>query len=220
MSVSTQRRFFGVVAEPQSYINIVYMILSFPLGIAYCVFLVIGISLVFGLLVIWVGIPILVLVLAGSWGLCKLERVLANGLLNEEIPTTTRGALSSQFETDVQDLSSGERLFIGMWRRSKVYLSDRLTWMGVLYLFMKFPLGIASFTIGVTLIAITGGLLIAPIIYSRADMNWSVWTVDTLWGASLLTLIGIPMVFISLHLMNLTALVSGRLARVKLGKLH
>ena len=220
MIVSAQRRFFGVISNPQSYINILYLLLSFPLGIAYFVFLVTGISLDFGLLIIWVGVPILVLVLAGSWVLCELERVLAIGLLKEDIPPTVREDLSGQVEADVQSLSSGERLFIGMWRRSRVYLSNRLTWTGMLYLFLKFPLGIASFVIVVTLISVTGALLAAPIYYSRAGVTWSVWTIDTLGEAFVLTLIGIPMVFISLHLMNLTALASGRLAQVMLGKLH
>ena len=39
MSVSTRRGFFGVVTDPQSFINIFYLLLSFPLGIAYFVFL-------------------------------------------------------------------------------------------------------------------------------------------------------------------------------------
>ncbi|MEE8442664.1 MAG: sensor domain-containing protein, partial [Dehalococcoidia bacterium] len=70
MNASKQRGFFGVVADPQSYINIFYLFLAFPLGIGYFVFLVTGISVGFGLLIIWVGVPILVLVLAGSWVLC------------------------------------------------------------------------------------------------------------------------------------------------------
>ena len=86
MSRSRNVQFVGVAADPQSYVNILYLFLSFPLGIAYFVFLVTGISLGFGLLVIWVGVPILVLVLAGSWVLCQLERVLAVRLLNEDIP--------------------------------------------------------------------------------------------------------------------------------------
>jgi len=215
---STWRRFFGVAADAQSYMNILYLGLSFPLGIAYFVFLVTGISLGFGLIIIWIGIPILMLVLAGSWVLCELERLLANGLLREIIPAVRRRSISGPV-ADVQGLSAGERLFIGTWRRFKIHVSDRLTWTGILYLTIKFPLGIASFVIGVTLIAVTGALLTAPFFYTRADMNWSVWTIDTLWEAMILSLIGIPMVFITLHAMNLAALASGRVARIMLGKL-
>ena len=46
------------------------------------------------------------------------------------------------------------------------------------------------------------------------------WQVSELWEAIILTIIGIPLVFVSMHLMNLTARASGRLARVMLGKLH
>lgn len=219
MSVSKQRGFFGVVSDPQSYLNILYLFLAFPLGIFYFVFLVTGISLGFGLLIVWVGVPVLVLVLVGSRVLGELERVLAIGLLKEDIPSAAGESISGPV-VDVQDLSAGERLFIGTWRRLKAHLGNRLTWISMLYLFLKFPVGIASFVIAVTLISVTGALLAAPIYYSPTDMSWSVWTIDTLWEAFVLTLIGIPMVFISLHLMNGMAVVSGQLARVMLGKLH
>ena len=62
-------RIFGAVIEPQSYVNILYLFLVFPLGIVYFMFLVTGLSLGFGLLIIWAGIPILMLVLMGTWPL-------------------------------------------------------------------------------------------------------------------------------------------------------
>ena len=48
-------RFFGVFAEPQSYLNILFLFLGLPLGITYFVFLVAGFSVGVGLVVIWVG---------------------------------------------------------------------------------------------------------------------------------------------------------------------
>ena len=66
MSIRESCLSFGVNADPQSYLNIVDLLLGMPLEIASVVFLVTGISLGFGLLVIWVGVPILVLVLFGS----------------------------------------------------------------------------------------------------------------------------------------------------------
>ncbi len=74
MSALRRPGFLEAVAHPQTYLNIVYLLLGLPLGIAYFVFLVTGISLGFGLLVIGVGIHILVLVLAVSWALCQFER--------------------------------------------------------------------------------------------------------------------------------------------------
>ncbi len=216
MSTLKQSTFFGVIAEPQSYVNIFYLLLAFPLGIAYFVFLVTGISVGASLIIIWVGVPILALVLAGSWAMCEFERILAVSLLKEEIPRTIR--MPPMAITDDQNLSSVERLFIGAWRRFKSHLTNRLTWTGMLYLFLKFPLGIAAFTIAVTLVAVTAGLLGAPFYYRVDDgIELGVWQVDALWEALTLTLAGIPLVFISLHLMKGAAFLSGRLARVMLG---
>ena len=152
-------RFFGVIAAPQSYLNIFYLLLAFPLGIAYFVFLVTGISVGASLIIVWVGIPILALVLAGSWAMCEFERILAVSLLKEDIPHTIRGRST---ETDAQDLSSVERLVVRTWRRLKSHLTNRLTWTGILYLFVKFPVGVVSFVIVVVLVAVTGSLLGAP----------------------------------------------------------
>ncbi len=203
MNLSKKRGFFGVIIDPQSYLNIVYLLVAFPLGIFYFVFLVTGLSLGFGLIITLVGIPILLLVFAGSWALCKLERNVAITMLKEDIPAASSQPISQ-----------------GLWSRVKALLKDSVTWTGVLYLFLKFPLGIVTFTIAVTLISVSLSLLTAPIYYSFVDMGLGFWNIDMLWEAFVLTLIGIPMVFISLHLMNGAAFVSGRLARVMLGKLQ
>ena len=149
----------GVVADPQSYLNIIYLLLGLPLGIAYFVFLVTGVSVGFGLVVIWVGVPILALVLLGSWALCQFERVLTNTLLNEDIPRVERLDTSSKPEAS---LGAEERLFIGTWRRLKAHLSDRLTWTGIFYLLLRFPLGIGSFVMAVVLISVTAACWAPP----------------------------------------------------------
>ena len=46
MSVSKKLGFFGVIVDPQSYLNIVYLLVAFPLGTFYFVFLITGLSLV------------------------------------------------------------------------------------------------------------------------------------------------------------------------------
>lgn len=218
MCESRKVLFFGVIADPQSYLNIIYLLLGLPLGIAYFVFLVTGISVDFGLLVAWVGVPILVVVLFASWAMCQFERLLTMKLLREDIPPLAR---KSQTEGGRPELSTEERLFIGVWRRLKNHLSDRLTWTGILYLLLKFPTGIATFVIAVVLISVTGFLLGAPAYYWVDDgIDFGIWQVDVLWEALVLTLAGIPAVFIALHLMNGTAFLSGKMARLMLGKIN
>jgi hypothetical protein len=41
-TTNSMRKFFGVVARGDTYLNIIYLLLAFPLGIAYFVFLVSG----------------------------------------------------------------------------------------------------------------------------------------------------------------------------------
>ena len=218
MPASAKRVIFGVVADPQSYLNIFYLLLAFPLGIAYFVFLVSGISVGAGLIIIWVGVPILALVLAGSWAICEFERVVAVSLLKEDIPHATRERTTVANDNN---LSSVERLFVGAWRRFKSHLSNRLTWTGILYLFLKFPMGIASFVMVVVLVAVTGALLGSPFYYWVDDgIELGAWQVDAIWEALILMIAGVPLLFISLHLMNGVAFLSGRLARVMLGALR
>ena len=211
---------FGVIVRPQSYVNVFYLLLSFPLGIAYFVFLVTGLAVGFGLLIIWVGIPVLVLVFLGTWVLVQLERALAIGLLHEDIPTVRRVDIADRSDSGGQNLSGAERALVGGCRRLKRHLADRLTWTGMLYLFLKFPIGIASFVVTVVLTAVTLSFLGAPFYFWVDDGNdLGIWQVDSLPEAILLTLIGIPMLFVSLHLMNAAAFLSGKLARVMLGRL-
>ena len=218
MSQSNNVSLVGVVADPQSYLNILYLLLGLPLGVAYFVFLVAGISIGLGLLTIWVGIPILVLVLLVSWAMCQFERGLVNTLLKEDIPRAERVDTPRQAESS---LGAEERLLIGAWRRLKAHLSDRLTWTGIFYLLLKFPMGIGSFVLAVVLISVTGSLLGAPAYYWVNDgLDLGTWQVDVLWEVLVLTFVGIPALFISLHLMNGSARLSGRIARLMLGKMH
>ena len=204
MSAQKKRGFFGVVAEPQSYFNLVYLLLAFPLGIFYFVFLITGLSLGFGLIITLVGIPILLLVLKGSWVLCRFERQVAITLLNEDIPLS------------VSHPESG-----GLWARVKALLKDSVTWTGILYLLLKFPIGIATFTITVTLLAVSIGFIFAPAyMWTSNTLVWGNWVFAPYPWAWILMVIGIPMVFISLHLLNAIAVVFGRMTRVMLSKLQ
>jgi len=77
--------FFGVITRSTTWKSVGYLLLSFPLGIFYFVFLVTGFSLGFGLLITLMGIPILVGMIAASYGLGEFEREVSNQLL--PIPT-------------------------------------------------------------------------------------------------------------------------------------
>ncbi|MDP6454381.1 MAG: sensor domain-containing protein [SAR202 cluster bacterium] len=213
--------FFGVIADPRSYINIFYLLLAFPLGIAYFVFLVTGISVGVGLAIIWVGLPILVLVLGVSWLLCNLERTLAVYLLKEEIDPISHEDIFGPAKVGETNLSTVERVLVGAWRVFKARVTDRVTWTGIFYLFLKFPLGVASFAIVVTLVSVSAWFVGASFYYwIDPGIDVGIMFIDTPGEAFLLTAIGIVVVFVSLHVINATALVSGWLARIMLGRLN
>jgi hypothetical protein len=193
-------RFFRVVIRPQSYLNVLYLLLSFPLGLTYFIFLVVGLSLGIGLLIVWVGFLVLALVF-GLWiSFLALERVLANSMLDEAIPPIQ------------QPVPEGTSL----WQRFKILVSSRTTWLGFVYLLLKFPLGIFSFTAVVSLFASSIALVASPLIYRFAIIDLGFTVVSNLSEAFLAMLIGLLLWPVSLHICNGIAWLSGRLARVML----
>lgn len=194
-------RFFSVVSQGQSYLNIVYLSLSFPLGLIYFVFLIAGLSLGIGLAVIWVGIPILLLVLAGWWGMLIFEREMTVRLLHVDIAPLARDSNPPQ----------------GMWARIKATLSNPVTWKGLFYLIARFPLGILAFVVVVTWLSLTVGLISAPFVYSFASVNVGSGRVATMSDALLCAVVGFVIGFAGMHLMNLLAYVYGQFARLMLG---
>lgn len=141
------RRFFGVVARKQTYYNLLYLLLAFPLGLAYFVFLVTGFSLALGLAVVLVGFPIAVIVLSVTTHLAAVERKLADSLLAVDVPADERT------ETDG----------IVDWLRTMV--TDLGTWKSVAYLLSKFFTGMVVFVALVFLGTFVYALVAAPLHY-------------------------------------------------------
>jgi hypothetical protein len=197
---------FGVAIRPQTYLNMLYLLLAFPLGLFYFIYLVVGLSLGIPLIIIWIGLLILPAVLAGWWIFAAFERQLAIWLLLVNIPPMSRPI-------------PGE---VSTWERIKAYLTNPVTWKGLLFLFAKFPLGILSFVVLVTSIALTGAFLTAPLTFYFFPIDvwlWGNlhWRLDTLPEALLGCLIGLILLFISMHILNGLAWVSGQFARLMLG---
>jgi hypothetical protein len=204
-------KFFGVITRGQTYQNAVYLLLAFPLGIFYFVFLVTGLSLGISLTIIWVGLFILLAVYGVWYGLITFERGLAISLLHEEIP--------SLHPVDM----SGMTLF----QKFSSTLTNPVTWKGLVYLFLKFPLGILSFVLLVTLVSISAALVATPFyfqyIHPQIGVYWTgtlwspMWVIDTMSKAISVSIAGVFFTIISMHILNALALVSGKFARIMLG---
>ncbi|MGH7558058.1 MAG: sensor domain-containing protein [Gemmatimonadota bacterium] len=196
------RGFFGVVAWRQTYLNILYLLLGFPLGLAYFIFYVVGGSLGVGLFVLLIGaVLLLLLVLAAQW-LGAFERLLAVHVLDVPIlPGHTAWR-------------DGESL----GRYLKAALRNRTTWTGLVYLLAKFPLGLASWLVVVVAGSVTLALIGAPLADAFGDdINVWTWRPETMGELLLVSLIGLALVVPVLHLFNGLAWLWGRFARLMLG---
>ena len=126
---------------------------------------------------------------------------MAIRLLGEDIPPILRDDLSGQ----------------KLWPRLKALLTNPVTWTGIVYLFAKFPIGIASFVITVVMLSVTFFLISAPLHYWASEINIGSWEVDTLGESFILLLTGVLVGLIAPHILNLTAFISGRFAHLMLG---
>jgi len=199
-----------VIGERQTYLNMIYLLISFPLGIAYFVFLVTGISLGLGLVITLIGIPILVLMTFLWYWVGIFERELSSRILGIDISPVKNKALK-------------QKAFL---KKVTTHLSQPITWKSLAYLFIKFPLGILSFVALVTLLSVSLSLAVFPIVYySLRDVSGiSFMTINGVsyipqtWQIFLVAIVGIFLLFVSMHLLNGLAYVSGLFAKILLGE--
>lgn len=180
------REFLGAIGRAQSYLNIAYLLLSFPLGIFYFAFLVTGISLGLALLIVWVGLPILVLVLAGARALARGERQLARWLLDAPIGSA-------------EPRSAGIR---HPWNAFKALFADGQTWSGLLFLVLKLPLGVISFIATVALLAVSVALILVPLAFLHVPVNVAGWPVTSTDAALLCLAAGMLLGAVSVYTLN------------------
>ena len=196
--------FFGVVVRPRTWLNVLFQWLAFPLGLFYFVFLSVGLSVGLGLVIIWAGIPIL-LVVAGAWWLFgAFERVQARYLLGADVPMSPRAWESAN----------------GVWGKLQAHFGSAATWKDLLYLFAKLAFGIVSTTLLMTLAGTLFWCLALPV---AAIWHLDIVTTSTSgWHPPLwLGLLGIPAglltLFVGLHLLNGWGWVCRRWAEVMFG---
>ena len=184
----------------QTYLNIVYLGLAFPLGLAYFLFLAIGLAVGFALILALVGIPILLLVHLAAWALMNLERWLAIRLLGVVIPPMS--------PVDPQG---------PMWRRLIGKATDPSMWTGMFFLLAKLPLGLAAFLLTVLLLGVSIAFTAAPVLHLAFAIPVGPWSVDSLAESLLLAPLGVLIGVLSVNALNYTASLYGRFARLMLG---
>jgi hypothetical protein len=201
--------FFGVLGEGRAWTSLIYMFLSLGTGIAYFTWVVTGLSLSAGLAILIIGVPFFALFVLSVRGIAWLEGRIVEGLLGERMPRR------AQFSDTHK----------GLWNRFKDMFTDKYTWFSMIYMILMLPLGIAYFTVFVTLLSVSAALVAQPIaqafgwsfinlnsasLFSRTPYMLSGWLLPLLFVG------GIVLFFATFHLAKLVGKWQSALAKAML----
>jgi hypothetical protein len=155
------QQFVTAPVRVSTYKRLVYLLLAFPLGMAYFVAFTTASSLGVGLAFTLVGIPLLILTLVATTGAAELEARLAELLLGQE--TARPRSLRASLDTD-------EGYAVALRR----FLTEPTTWTSVGVVLLKFLYGLVAFVVTVTGSAIVLTMLAAPIAYDNPETSYQV----------------------------------------------
>jgi signal transduction histidine kinase len=210
--------FFSVARQGQTYLNLLYLLGAFPLGITYFILLVTGLSVGVGTLIIWIGIPILLLTIIMWQGFASVERFLVRNWLHIPVP----------FIKDPRLVGAP------LTKQFTARLRSSVTWTSLVYLFLEFPFGILSFTLVIGLLSASLGLtfgwlayLIDTAIYNSVGGGYNSYEFFVKINGQIepgamalfavLAVAGVFALLASLHILNAIAYAWGQLARLLLG---
>jgi hypothetical protein len=193
------RAVFGPLIWWRSYTRLLYLLLTFPVGLIYFVVYVTGASLGVGLLILWVGAVILALLMLALRPIAQLERGMAIGLIGERIPPIPAPRTSGP----------------GFWKWFAGVAKDPVTWKTFAFVLLRFPLGLVCWTLVVVLVSLVLGLISAPLAAPLGGtIDFGVWQPTTpaeLWTVAA---IGLAFYLPMIHIVNGLAVAWGKLTRL------
>ncbi|WP_190061282.1 sensor domain-containing protein, partial [Streptomyces echinoruber] len=133
--------------ETRSWLEFCYVLLSLPVGIMLFVYAVTMVSLGAGLLVTFLGVPVLAAALAGCRGFGALERMRARGLLG----------LAVDDPAPLRVRRGGPMAWMG------AVLRNGTSWRALLYALLLMPWAVFSFSVAVTVWTVGWTLLTYPL---------------------------------------------------------
>jgi hypothetical protein len=123
-------------------------------GIVYFTWAITGLSLSLGLLVLIIGLPFTVLFLLSVRSIALVEGRIVEALLGVRMPR--------------RPLFTNRKA--GWWEQVKSLFLDISTWTAMAYMVLQLPLGMAYFTVFITLIALSLGFILNPILVLFLDV--------------------------------------------------
>jgi len=196
-------RFFGVFADSRVWGAFLYLLFSLATGIIYFTWVVTGISLSAGLLVLIIGLPFTGLFILSIRGISLVEGRIVEALLGIRMP---RRPLF-------------HRRNIGLWSRFKSLVLDKHTWLSVVYMILQLPLGTIYFSVFITLIALSLSGIAIPILQLGFDIpvniNGGSYYLAG-WMLTLAVVAGILLATLTMHLAKYVGQMHGALAKTLL----
>ncbi|MGY0635243.1 sensor domain-containing protein [Luteimonas sp. A478] len=195
-------RFFGVAADPRAYASLFYMVLALATGIFYFTWVVTGLSLSIGLAFLIIGIPFVILFFGSIRVLSLVEGRLVEVMLGERMPR--RPLYSARGRS--------------IWQRIGDMFTDPRSWSTLLYMLLMLPLGIVYFTVAVTLVSVGVSLAVSPLAL-LPGVHLNVWlggidlVQDAPWLLPVASLIGVLLLFLTMHLARGIGSLHGQLAK-------
>lgn len=186
----------------------IYLWLAFPLGLLWFVGLLVGFAAGLPLTIVWIGFALLAATLAGAWFAEGLERQLAIRLLGAAVPPRIARQSGPERPARIGDVLGGPAL-----------------WKGLVFLALRFPLGLASWLFSLVSLVVSTAFLFAPWVELAGweeldlvvDIRPAFWVVDTTAELWLLSLAGYALLVVSLHAHRALGWAWARLAEWLLG---
>jgi signal transduction histidine kinase len=189
--------------EDQTLSSILYLLLGLPFGILYFVVLIVGFSAGVPLVIVWIGLPILYATLVIANSFARFERWLLEGLLNRPVPYQI-------------ELPLVKTTWLGRLRQRLGLLS---TWKEIIFLILKFPIGIISTVLVVAWFGLVAAVAI-PYISKFTRLNVPniqfggyQFKIDSLQSAVTYLVLGVVLLFILLMTLKLLAWINVVFAR-------
>jgi uncharacterized membrane protein len=201
---SALARFFGVIVEPRAYASVFYLLFSFITGMCYFTVAWTGLSLSLGMIVLIIGLPVVALFLLVVQGIALVEGRIVEALLGVRMPRRPLFA----------------RKDLNLWNRFKVLFTDKLSWTAMLYMVVQMPLGVAYFSVIVTLFTLGLAWMAVPIVQYGFDLP--IVTVEGYywyapgWLIPLVIIAGFIVILLTMHLAKAVGRVHGRYAKALL----
>jgi uncharacterized membrane protein len=148
-------QFFGVATDSRAWMALFYMLLSLATGIVYFTVVTTGLSMSLGLAILIIGIPFAILFIGIVRLLSLVEGRMVEVMLGERMPRRPLYA-----ERGVPLLTRIGRMF-----------TDPRTWSTMLYMLLMLPLGIVYFTVAVTGLSLSLGLMGGAVAAAMGSMG-------------------------------------------------